>query len=357
MSLFNRAIKFVKRRRKNIIEGNFNCIPIPFNRFRKIFPGIEQKKYYLVSANSKVGKSQITDYLFVYNAYKFCKENNIPLKIFYFSLEQDKLTKTLQAFCHLLYIEKGIRISLKQLRSTNLALDEDIIKEIEEFKEWFEGFEKSVIYIEDIKNPYGIYKYVRDYMKENGTVHFKEIKDAQGNVLKLFDYYEPNDPTSYTISIVDHYSLLLVEKGKDLSQSMRDMSHYNILLRNNYGVTPVGVQQQANAQEGIENIKLGKLLPSFNGLADCKDTQRDIDLAIGLFTPHRHEMKTYLGYDIEYFKDNIRFLNIMGGREGGFGEIAPLFFDGAVTFFKELPLSSNRKKLEIVHKIIKKIRC
>jgi hypothetical protein len=51
-------------------------------------PGIEQGKYYLITANSKVGKTQIADHLFLYNSVKQMMDNDldIRLKIFYFSL-------------------------------------------------------------------------------------------------------------------------------------------------------------------------------------------------------------------------------------------------------------------------------
>lgn len=351
MSLFDRTLSYVKTRRENIITGNFNCILNPFERFKNTWSGIEQKKYYLTSAGSKVGKTQITDYIFVYHAYKFCKENNIPLKIFYFSLEQDKMTKILQAFSYMLYLEHGIRLSPKEIRSTTVALDKDVLAKVEEFREFFQEFESCVEYIEDIKNPFGIYKYVREYHQANGTTHYKEVGDE-----KLFDFYEADRPEEYVISIIDHLSLVTPENGMSLLQAMKKMSKYCMNLRNMYGGTPVVVQQQANAQESIENFKLGKLLPSFNGLGDCKDIQRDIDLGLGLFTPYRHELKTYLGYDVLTLRDNLRFMNIMGGREGGFGEIVPLYFDGAVNIFREMPGAKDKANLEQVYNHIKTFR-
>ena len=79
-------------------------------------------------------------------------------------------------------------------------------------------------------------------------------------------------------------------------------------------------------------------------------------VVVGLFSPFRHEIPDYLGYDIIFFKDNIRFLEILGGREGGAGTICPLYFDGAVNYFKELPLPNDTQTLEIVKKLINNIR-
>lgn len=54
MSLSGRVLKALKDRRQNILNGNINCIPSPFKRFMDDFPGIEQGKYYIISAATKV---------------------------------------------------------------------------------------------------------------------------------------------------------------------------------------------------------------------------------------------------------------------------------------------------------------
>lgn len=49
-------------------------------------------------------------------------------------------------------------------------------------------------------------------------------------------------------------------------------------------------------------------------------------------------------------KLNIRFLEILGGREGGAGTICPLYFNGACNYFSELPKSDDGEKMKIVEK-------
>lgn len=77
---------------------------------------------------------------------------------------------------------------------------------------------------------------------------------------------------------------------------------------------------------------------------------------MGLFSPMRHEIGEYMGYDIKVFQDNIRFLEILGGREGGAGTICPLYFDGAVNVFKELPRPDDSQGLSKVYNKLKEIR-
>lgn len=56
MSLYERVHNEMINRRERILSGKINCIPWDFSRFEEDIPGIEQKKYYLITANSKVGR-------------------------------------------------------------------------------------------------------------------------------------------------------------------------------------------------------------------------------------------------------------------------------------------------------------
>lgn len=56
MSLYDRVYNNLIERRERLLSGKINCIPWGLPRFENINPGIEQGKYYLISANSKVGR-------------------------------------------------------------------------------------------------------------------------------------------------------------------------------------------------------------------------------------------------------------------------------------------------------------
>lgn len=141
----------------------------------------------------------------------------------------------------------------------------------------------------------------------------------------------------YNIVIVDHLSLLATESNqKETRDAMiKFSSEYALELRDKYKCTVVMVQQQAAAQESVENKKADMLLPSMNGLGDAKLTARDANLILGLFSPYRFEMSNYRGFDITYWENNIRFLTIIANREGGNG-MCPLFFDGATNTFEKI---------------------
>jgi hypothetical protein len=307
-------------------------------------------------------KTQIADWLFLYNTIQQVIEKslNIKLKIFYFSLEMSKEEKMLAAFSNIIYIKEGIRIAPKDLRSTksDKILSEETLELISKYKPYFDKIEEIVEFIDDIRNPTGIYKFVRSYAIANGVQHKKTI-NIKGTLTEIDDYYEPNDPEEYVMVFIDHISLISTEEEggqkMNLHQSIVKLSSdYLIRLRNKYKYIPVVIQQQASAQESVENMKVGRLKPSMDGLGDCKLTQRDANVILGLFSPFRHELREYQGYDITFFKDNIRFLEVLGGREGGGGTVCPLFFDGAVNYFKELPKPMDQEGLRSVYSYIEK---
>ena len=67
---------------------------------------------------------------------------------------------------------------------------------------------------------------------------------------------------------------------------------------------------------------------------------------LGLFSPARHDLREYMKYDITLFRDNIRFLEVVLNRNGASNSICPLYFDGKISYFEELPLPQNVEELQ-----------
>jgi hypothetical protein len=381
--LHRRFFKEYKEKRQKILTGGINCIPFPFERFRKELPGIEKAKNYIITANSKVGKTQIADFLFVLSVinYAFKNRDKVRVKILYFSLEMSIQEKMSQFTCYWLYTFSNgkIRIDTKQLNSLNEnnPLSEEVLEILDsrEYKEFFDFLEDVIIFDETNRNPYGIFKKCVEFAEANGkitykTVEFTEKKKGFNKITgeedtiivektkKVKDRYIPNDPELYVIKIVDHVSLYSTESKMDLRQTIgKASSQDNVVLRNIYGFTCVDVQQQAADKEGNESFKLGRITPSPDGLGENKTTQRDCNVMLGLFSPYKFaksvnnsNITQWEGYDVFTFKDNLRFLEVCLNRNGSSGVISPLYFDGACNFFKELPLP-NDPKLEVYKKM------
>lgn len=367
MNLTERTLSYLQERKDKISNGGINSIPSPFQRFSSDFIGVEQGKYVCVTASTKGAKTQFASYMFIYTPLLYAYEHpdQVRVRVFYYPLEETPEDIMKRFMSHLLYkLSKGrIRVSVTDLQSSrnDMPVDQSILDTLkqEEYMKILKYFEEHIQFSTS-RNPTGVYNEVKRYMEENGTVHTRKqkIKDDFGNTKEIdaFDYYEPNDPGEYVIVFCDHASLIQIERGMTLKQSVDKLSEYFVILRNRYNVTPVLVQQQAFSQESLENYKEKRLRPDSQGLADSKYSARDCNVLLGLFSPFRFELKEYLGYDIAKFRDNIRFLEVILNRGGVAGGIVALFFDGAVCDFVELPLPDNKNALDKVYSYLQTIR-
>lgn len=359
MSKFQEILAENKLRRERVVEGKYNCLPFPFERFRKVYPGVEQGKYLIVTANQKVGKSKLSDFIFIYEPlFYMMKHPELKVKVLYFSLEMSAKEKYNEFLCHLLSRLDKIHIDTRRLRSVDYPCSPDIFKKLEseKYKEYIEAYEKMVIFDDTTKNPTGINKVCRDYALEHGHMNYTTIKvkneftgeleDRQ--ILDPINPYTQDDPDEYRIIILDNAANIMEEKGcKDKRDAIEKMSKYGITLKKQLNYIFVFIQHQAQAQEGIENMKMDQMMPTSAGLGNNKETSRDLNCMIGLYNPAKYGKKEYLGYNTFRLKDCGRFLNIIEDRDyGAGGSICPLFFDGATSTFKELPLTTDKEELE-----------
>lgn len=348
--MLKKVLEELKLNKKLREEGKYIGLPLPFPRMREKFPYITKGRYIIMTASSKIGKTQITDFLFLYWVFIFQKElkTNLKFKIFYFSLEMSKEDKIKAAISFFLNYYKSIVANPDKISSQydNYILDDKMLSEIEGISPLIEEFLDMVEFVDEVRNPYGIFKHCQDWAEQNGSYTYKTIKwknETTGELedRQVINEYIADDPDMFPIVIVDHVSLLSPEKGKNLHESMGEFSAVRCLkLRDRFKFLVVAVQQQAQAQESVENTKLDMLRPSHTGLGDNKLTGRDCDLMFGLFSPFRHKKTTHEHYDINRLQDNYReFLTILNRR--GTSIATDLYFDGEVNYFKELPIASQ----------------
>ena len=352
-SLFKTVKNQIKTNKQVRLEGGVNCIPWKnLKGLSTIIPGIQRSKYYLVTANSKVGKTQLADYLFIYEPYEYVKKykpKNINLKIYYFSLEMSKERKIMSILSYKIYKDKGVIVSPDDLLSVfeDKILDDIIEGYLDEYNDYFLEFEEMVTIVDNVRNPVGISKYISAVAESRGTWSTKTINwvndDGTKEPKEVKDRYIPNDPNEHVIVIVDNYNVMLPENKQDLHTAISNFSsNYALHMRDKLKYTIVGVQQQAAAQEQQQFTNQGdsiidKLKPSQDGLGDCKLVGRDVNLMIGLFAPARYKIGKYEGYDIKTLKDHYRELVVLLNRDGSGFCSDHLLFHGAVNFFEELP--------------------
>lgn len=358
---YNIYIQNLKNRRNNILEGKLNCLPLPFLRFRKWIPGLEKKKYIGYTASQKVGKSKIVDFIHLYEPFFMWMDNpNFDFEVLYFTLEMSVEEKFYEFLSHLIYRLDRIRISPTDLKSVNNdnPLSSTILELIEsdKYKNYIDKFYSKVQYF-TISNPTGINKLCRGFMEKEGYFTYKIIpsKQEDGSIkeVKIIDTFVPNNPDKYYIIILDNFANVTTESGLSKRESLEKLSKYFITLRDQLNYSIITVIHQAQAQEGIDNIRMNITKPSSAGLGDAKTIVRDLNKLLGLYSPFKYSIKEYEGYDITKFRNYIRFLEILEDRDGGGqGQICPLFFDGAITGFAELPLPKDLVNLRNIYKRI-----
>lgn len=375
--IFQQTLEMIRKNKDIKDQGKFNSIPFGLKSLDKHVPGIMKGLQYIVTANSGVGKTQLTKFLFVNQPYKFIKQHpelGIKLKILYFALEESKEEFMLTLISNRLKEEYKISVGVMQLRSMgDLRLSDDILSKIEECQEYFEELEKSIEVIDSISNPFGIYKYVRSYASKNGKHHyrphvFKNTREdgteyeEQGTI---YSHYEPTDPNEFVIVVVDHISLLSVERGgtsETLHGAMGTFSaeygRKNITKHFSYCLAIV--QQQAADKEKQQYTQTGlsiesKLEPSLDGLGDNKLTQRDALIVLGLFAPERYGIERHLGYDIKILQDYYRCMTILKNRIGTPNLKLPLLFNGQTNTFTELP-KPEATELKNIYTLVKSYR-
>lgn len=367
MSLSEKTLELIKTRRERLINGGINSIPTPFKRFKNDFVGLEQGCYYLITSFTKGAKSQFFSNL-LFEAIMYCyyneKKTGVTIKVLYFPLEETDIRIMLRFQSWLLfkYTHEQIRISPADLKSSNneKPVPQEVIDllETDEIKDIINYFEEAVIIKDTETNPTGIYKTVKDFVKERGVIHTREkkYKDDLGNIRTTegFDYYTANNPNEYVFMVIDTINLLQLERGFTKKQTIDKMSDYCVELRNYYNVSPIIIQQQNAENENIESIKLNRNRPSIVGLEDSKRPGKDCNIAFGIFSPARFGLSNCLNYNIDILQDHFRALEVIISRDGEMGGIIGLFFDGATCTWKELPPAEDVENMIKVYSYLEK---
>lgn len=348
MSLFDSVLNNIEinKYKKN------NCISIhdSFPRLSYFLPGIQQKRYYIVSGASGSGKSQFTDHTFVFTPFNFHLTNkDIDFEILYYSLELDKETKIKQWITRALYQNFKIMADVNILDSVGKnRLSDDTLFAVKETRKYIEELETKVRIRDSSVNAVSISKDLKSFIRENGTIIKKplKIKDDDGEEIEVqaFDSYKPNNPNKYLIVILDHSDLIDSVQGQSVKQTVERVSREFVKFRNRYNIIPVLIQQQSAEMENLDHIKAVKLEPSKQGLSNTKLTYNDCDIALGIFQPQKHDIKSYRGYNIVDMGDSYRSINVFKNRYGSSNLNVGACFYGECNYFKELPRSDEMIK-------------
>lgn len=81
-----------------------------------------------------------------------------------------------------------------------------------------------------------------------------------------------------------------------------------------------------------------------------------INCLIGLYNPYKHDRNEYEGYDLTRLMNYSRFLLVCEDRDyGAAGNVCPLFFNGASSFFHELPQPTDNVGMARIYRCIEEL--
>lgn len=211
------VIADLRERKKTILEGGINCIPLPFPRFRSEMPGIEQEQYIILTAGTKAGKSQLASFIYLYHTldYAFEHRDQCSVHIIYFALEESQMRIKQRYISHLLYKIDGVRYSPSDLRSTSadFPIPDEVLDKIEtdQYKERLDFFDECVQFETEDTNPTGILRVCEDYAKTVGEYKTFQRKSRSNpnQTVEVFQSYKPYDKKHYKIVLIDHIGLTI----------------------------------------------------------------------------------------------------------------------------------------------------
>ena len=365
-------IKQLREISKERDSGRLFAIPFYHRhpKLSKIVPGIVKGILYKITAQSGVGKTQLTKDLFCITPLEYLRANpdtNLKVKIFYFALEESEEEFIDSLICNRLATKHGIRVDAIMLRGLKEDYaNEEILKKIEDCEADVDFYMEHIEVVDSVYNPTGMYKYCRSYSEKVGTHHWETktfVKNGVATDEKVYSHYVQDDPDLHVICIADHISLIYPEYEKKLDKVLSkheamakwSTEYCKKQISKHWGWTVVNVQQQEQSKEKQHYTNTGesvveKTEPSLDGLANNKELQRDDYVILSVYSPDKFGFNEYHGYDIDRFRDTFRAVKVLKNRIGSPNGYVHFVFDGATNRFVELPrVGEDPEKLKTAY--------
>lgn len=303
--------------------------------------GTHKGRYYLIGADSGVGKSTLTDFLYVINLWLQAKFRGRKLYIIYYSFEiskEQKMLRWLSYFVYALYGEslpsdyidgkiEGVLLTPKHLTMVQYAMT------------YVDQLMEDIIFVEDAIHPTKMFHdMIEQHYEGIGKVlRHKSDQKKKGTICG----WEPDDPDALTMLVVDHLALAAPEQGFDMKQTMDLWSKYLVTLRNLFNLTSVVVQQFNTDMTSYHRMNKkgdGLVAPQRIDFGDSRYTFRDADVVFGGVKPSVYDIEMYMHFDVKQLKDYLVMFHLMKNRYGAFHKAMPLFVNPIAGHVRPLPI-------------------
>lgn len=304
--------------------------------------GLQKKTSIGLAAAPKVGKTTLADYAFVISPYleaiKKGTLDNICWK--YFSYEIDRVSKEFKfaaffmaydlqvynfVYKDTVYPMNQDYLMGKQLHKNADGTTEQILiteehndmlksiyldRIVPMFGEYDDSGKKvregKIHVIEEPENPTGLYKYMLDYAKQNGTFHYETYHIAGDNGTRerkeRISGYTENNPDLYSIFVTDHIRKLRMERGFNLKQNMDKYLEYTTYLRNICRFTYVNICHSGRQLANVERMKFAKeyIYPTADDVKDTGNLAEESTILLTMFNPNdeKYMLDKHFGVDL-----------------------------------------------------------
>lgn len=325
----------IHRGRQGFNQGLNNGL----GRANEFLHGFQQATYYLMGAESGVGKTTFADYSQILCPHYDAIKRGIDKQDIYFSWEISKRKKKLRFATTLMTQAYKVRLPYSYILSKGKfrCSDEhwELCKRIEpEVEKIFSRIQM----IESPMNSRQVIKALKDFVLKYGKFIVVQMQDEHGDAYERIVGYTPNDPNRVLHAQFDHLSLADNDPGATLKQTMDNISKAIVWFRNICGISGTVIQQFGSDMQSTDRRKLDKteIAPMRSDFGDSKYTYRDADVVWGLISPDMFGFMDYREYDISRLRTAYIHAFLMKNRDG-FNGAYPLFMDPIAHTFEPMP--------------------
>lgn len=241
--------------------------------------GTHRGRYYLIGAESGTGKTSVSDFMFLYKMWLYCRAKGIRLYIKYFSFElskSEKKAKWISMFLFHLY-RLSVPSDYIMGRIPGVLVSDEHMKMVLKAYSAVEDMMSCVEIYDSPIHPTGLLtRLIEDHYANIGTITRDAPKEGKKGFIRG---YKLKDPMAVTVVVVDHMALAHSEKDCTTTKQIIDkLSMYFVHLRNIFGTTVCAVQQfntDMTASQRERKKDQAVLVPQRVDFGDSKYTYRD----------------------------------------------------------------------------------
>lgn len=329
----------LKLRIQEGIEGKYEGLSNGFNRLNNYIFGVQRKCKTLIGGNSGTGKTTLCDFM-VSNAIQDAQRKNIELDVFYYSYEIDKVTKQCNWLSNIIFNKYGVTIPPERIKG--LGQNRLSIYELElvtnEIPYMEEMFSKINFYFKP-ENPTGMYHTLWKFGSKHGKFTYENYTDSEGNEKQKILSFKPFNPDWQCLVVVDHLSLLSLERGFSVKENIDKWSEYCVQLSNQFGMSFFNISQFNDSLSSVERSKFKgvDLSPQQSDFKNTRNPYDDSDVVLGLMNPYKLDMRECLKYRLNEFKSNFVMVKVIKNRLSIDNIAIGTLFNARAGTFIELP--------------------